>query len=65
MLVIDRRYGYMSGAQYYQTIKNRLAARLAYLKGQVDVVDVDGPETMELAQIESEIKQLIAEIDKR
>lgn len=65
MLVIDRRYGYMSGAQYYQTIKNRLAARLGYLKGQVDVVDVDGPETMELAQIESEIKQLIAEIDKR
>lgn len=65
MLVIDRRYGYMSGAQYYDTVKNRLAARLTYLKGQVDVVDVQGPETMELAQIESEIRQLIAEIDKR
>ncbi len=65
MLVIDRRYGYMSGAHYYQTIKNRLEARLTYLKGQVDVVDVEGVETMELAQIESEIKELIAEIDKR
>ena len=65
MLVIDRRYGYMSGAQYYETIRKRLTARLTYLKGQVDVVDVEGVETMELAQIESEIKQLIAEIDKR
>ena len=62
--IIDRRYGYMSGAQYYETIKKRLAARLTYLKGQVDVIDVDGVETMELAQIESEIKELIAEIDK-
>ena len=65
MLVIDRRYGYMSGAQYYETIRRRLTTRLTYLKGQVDVVDVEGVETMELAQIESEIKQLIAEIDKR
>ena len=64
MLVIDRRYGYMSGAQYYQLIKNRLDARLTYLKGQVDVIDVAVAETMELAQIESEIKELIAEIDK-
>lgn len=65
MLVIDRRYGYMSGAQYYQLIKNRLSARLKYLKRQVDVVDVVGAETMELARIESEIRELIAEIDKR
>ena len=65
MLVIDRRYGYMSGAQYYQTIRNRLTARLTYLKGQVDVTDVEGVDTMELAQIESEIKELIADIDKR
>lgn len=64
MLVIDRRYGYMSGAQYYQLVKNRLDARLTYLKGQVDVIDVADTETMELAQIESEIKELIAEIDK-
>jgi hypothetical protein len=65
MLVIDRRYGYMSGAQYYEVIKNRLSARLSYLRSQVDVVDVASAETMELAQIESEIKELIAEIDKR
>ena len=65
MLVIDRRYGYMSGAQYYRIIKNRLAARLTYLKSQVDVVDVAGAETMELARIESEIKEMSAEIDKR
>ena len=63
--IIDRRYGYMSGAHYYGTIEKRLATRLAYLKGRVDVVDVEGPETMELAQIESEIKELIAELDKR
>lgn len=65
MLVIDRRYGYMSGAQYYQLIKNRLAARLTYLKSQVDVIDVADAESMDLAQIESEIKELIADIDKR
>ena len=63
--IIDRRYGYMSGAHYYDTIEKRLATRLAYLKSRVDVVDVEGSETMELAQIESEIKELIAEIDKR
>jgi TPR repeat protein len=65
MTIIDRRYGYMSGAHYYQTIEKRLAARLTYLKGQVDVIDVEGVDTMELAQIESEIKELIADIDKR
>jgi len=65
MLIIDRRHGYMSGSHYYQLIENRLAARLKYLKSQVDVVDVAGAETMELARIESEIKELIAEIDKR
>jgi len=63
--IIDRRYGYMSGAHYYETIEKRLATRLAYLKSRVDVVDVEGPETMELAQIESEIKEVIAELDKR
>lgn len=66
MLVIDRRYGHSSGAQHYQLIKNRLGARLRYLKGQVEAVDVQGsPNTMELAQIEIEIKRLIAEIDAR
>ncbi len=65
MLVIDRRYGYKSGAHYYVHINNRLAARLKFLKSQVDVVDVAGDEAMELARIESEIKELIARIDKR
>ena len=65
MLVIDRRYGYKSGAQYYEHINNRLAARLKYLKSQVYVVDVAGDEAMELAQIELEIKELMAKIDKR
>jgi len=64
MTIIDRRYGYMSGAHYYETIEKRLATRLAYLKSRVDVIDVEGSETMELVQIESEIKKLIAEIDK-
>ena len=63
MLIINRRYGYISGAQYYQMIKNRLAVRLKYLKTQVEIIDVDGPETTELAQIESEIKKLTAETD--
>lgn len=63
VLIIDRRYGYMSGAQYYQIIKKRLSVRLNYLKSQVDIVDVDGPQTMELAQIESDIKELTVEID--
>jgi hypothetical protein len=65
MLVLDRRYGYMSGAQYYVIIKKRLAARLSYLKSHVDVVDVAGTETKDLSEIESEIQELIAEIDKR
>jgi hypothetical protein len=65
MLVIDRRYGYMSGAQYYELIKSRLGARLSYLKSQVDVVDVAGVDAAELVEIENEIKELIAEIDKR
>ncbi len=64
MPVIDRRYGMISGAQYYQLIKTRLSARLKYLKGQVEVIDVErSPETKELAEIETEILQLIAEID--
>ncbi len=63
VLIIDRRYGYMSGARYYQMIKKRLAVRLEYLKNQVEIIDVDGPETTELAEIESEIKELTAEID--
>ncbi len=65
MLIIDRRYGYMSGAQFYQMIRNRLAVRLTYLKSRVDVVDVGGAETEELAKIESEAKELIVDIDKR
>ena len=65
VLVIDRRYGYMSGAQYYRVIKKRVAVRLKFLKEQVEIVDVDDAETEELAQIESEIKELIAKIDKR
>ena len=64
-LIIHRRYGYMSGAHYYQLIQNRLADRLAYLKQHLDVVDVDSAETEEFAKIESEIKELIADIDKR
>jgi hypothetical protein len=63
VVIIDRRYGYMSGAQYYQMIKKRLAVRLKYLKTQVEIVDVEGPATKELAQIESEIRELTAEID--
>lgn len=63
MLIIDRRYGYMSGAQYYQLIKSRLAARLEYLKSQVDIVDVPGTEPMALTRLEAEIRELIAEID--
>lgn len=65
MLVIDRKYGYMSGVQYYQMVKNRLSARLKYLKRQVDIVDVASAETMDLLKIEAEIKELIAEIDAR
>lgn len=65
MLVVDRRYGYMSGTQYYQLVQDRLAARLKYLKSQVDIVDVASTETMELIKIEKEIKELIAEIDAR
>ena len=66
MTVIDRRYGVTSGTYYYQKIRIRLNRRLTYLKGQVEVVDVGGdPHTMELVEIESEIKELIAEIDKR
>lgn len=65
VLIIDRRYGYMSGAQYYQIVKKRLSVRLNYLKSQVEIVDMEGPKTMELAQIESDIKELTAEIDAK
>ncbi len=63
VLVIDRRFGYVSGAHYNRQIKNRIEARLTFLKSQVEIIDVDGPEAMELLEIESEIKELIAEID--
>lgn len=63
VLIIDRRYGYMSGAQYYRMIKKRLAMRLEYLKHHVEIVDFEGSESTELAQIESEIEELTAEID--
>ena len=65
VIVIHRRYGYISGDYYYRLIQNRLADRLSYLKHVVDVADVESAETKELAKIESEIKELIAEIDKR
>jgi TPR repeat protein len=66
MTIIDRRYGVASGTYYYQMIRKRLNRRLTYLKGHVKVVDVEGdPYTMELVEIESEIKALMAEIDKR
>jgi len=65
MLVIDRRGGYMSGDHYYQIIRNRLDARLSYLKSQVEIIDVADAESSELAEIESEIEALFAEIDKR
>lgn len=65
MTIIDRRYGYISGAQYYELIKKRVSARLSYLKSHVDVVDVAGAETVELIKIEAEIRELIAEIDRR
>ncbi len=66
MLVIDRRYGHMSGAHYHQLIKNRLDVRLRYLKGQVELVDVaGGSEALELAEIETEIRRLTIEIDVR
>ena len=64
-VIIHRRYGHISGAHYYQIIQNRLEGRLTYLKRRVDIVDVDSAETEELAKIELEIKELIAEIDKR
>ncbi len=62
-LIIHRRYGYISGAQYYQMIKKRLAVRLSFLKSQVEIIDVDDPETTKLTKIESEIMELTAEID--
>ena len=65
VLIIDRRYGYISGAQYNQIIKKRLAVRVKYLKSHVEIIDLDGLETTELAEIESQIKKLTAEIDKR
>ncbi|MFQ6005195.1 MAG: hypothetical protein ACE5OQ_06795 [Woeseia sp.] len=66
LTVIDRRYGVASGTHYYQMIHKRLNRRLSYLKAHVEVVDVEGdPHTIELGEIESEIKKLIAEIDAR
>ncbi len=61
MLVIDRRSGQMSGAHYYQLIENRIDARLKYLKGQVEVVDIgDDSEALELTEIEAEIRRAYA-----
>jgi len=66
MTVFDRRYGVTSGTHYYQMIRNRLDRRMTYLKGQVEVVDVEGdPHTRELIEIELEIKKLAAVIDKQ
>ncbi|MFQ5548007.1 MAG: tetratricopeptide repeat protein [Woeseia sp.] len=66
MIVIDRRYGVDSGAHYYEMVRKRLNRRLSYLKGHVEVVDVEGdPHATELVEIESEIKKLISEIDDR
>ena len=65
VLIIDRRYGYISGAQYNQIIKKRLAVRVKYLKSHFEIIDLDALETTELAEIESEIKELTAENDKR
>jgi len=60
-LMIDRRYGQMSSGHYYQLIENRIDARLKYLKGQVEVVDIgDNSEALELAEIEAEIRQAYA-----
>jgi len=57
-LVIDRRYGQMSSGHYHQLIENRIDARLKYLKGQVEVVDVgNGSEASELAEIEAEFRR--------
>ncbi len=61
MLVIDRRFGQMSSGHYYQLIENRIDARLKYLKGQVEVVDIgDDSEALELAEIEAEIRRAYA-----
>jgi hypothetical protein len=61
MLVIDRRYGQMSSGHYHQLIRNRIEARLKYLKGQVEVVDVgNGSEALTLAEIEAEIRRAYA-----
>lgn len=66
MTVIDRRSGISSGTHYYQMIRDRLAARLQYLKGQVEIVDVGNEsDRMELAEIESELKALFTQIEAR
>jgi hypothetical protein len=57
-LMIDRRYGQMSSGHYYQLIEKRIDARLKYLKGQVEVVDIgNGSEASELAEIEAEFRR--------
>lgn len=61
--IIDRRYGISSGTHYYEMISDRLDSRLQYLKGQVEIIDVEHEaEKTELAEIESEVKALIAQI---
>jgi hypothetical protein len=67
MTVIDRRYGITSGSHYYGMIRKRLDARLAYLKGQVEVIDMEEDEAgrTELAEIESELERIYALIDAR
>jgi TPR repeat protein len=66
MTIIDRRYGISSGSHYYQMIGKRLDVRLAYLRGQVEVIDVDDEAgKTELAEIESELKEIYALIDSR
>ena len=61
MTVFDRRYGLASGTYYYEMIRKRLERRMSYLKGQVEVVDVEGDQhRKELNEIESEIRELIA-----
>ena len=58
-LMIDRRYGQMSSGHYYQLIEKRIEARLTYLKGQVEVVDIeDDSEALELAEIETEFRRV-------
>jgi len=66
LTVIDRQYGFASSTHYYEMLRKRLNTRLNYLKGQVEIIDAENdPHMMELSEIETEIKELIAEIDAR